>query len=24
VTYAEHQEAVRQWLAWMRENPGYD
>ena len=24
VTYAEHQKAVRQWLAWMRENPGYD
>lgn len=23
-TYAEHQKAVRQWLAWMRENPGYD
>jgi UPF0755 protein len=23
-TYAEHQKAVRQWLAWMRENPGYE
>lgn len=23
-TYAEHQAAVRQWQAWMRENPGYD
>jgi UPF0755 protein len=23
-TYADHQKAVRQWLAWMRENPGYD
>lgn len=23
-TYAEHQKAVKQWLAWMRENPGYD
>jgi UPF0755 protein len=23
-TYAEHQVAVRQWQAWMRENPGYD
>lgn len=23
-TYAGHQKAVRQWLAWMRENPGYD
>ncbi|MEN9749066.1 MAG: hypothetical protein RL149_144, partial [Actinomycetota bacterium] len=23
-TYAEHQVAVRQWQAWMRENPGYE
>ena len=23
-TYAQHQKAVRQWLAWMRENPGYE
>ena len=23
-TYADHQKAVRQWLAWMSENPGYD
>jgi UPF0755 protein len=23
-TYAEHLVAVKQWLAWMRENPGYD
>jgi len=23
-TYAEHQKAVRQWLAWMKENPGYE
>lgn len=23
-TYAEHQIAVRQWQAWMRENPGYE
>lgn len=23
-TYAQHQVAVRQWQAWMRENPGYD
>lgn len=23
-TYAEHLKAVSQWLAWMRENPGYD
>lgn len=23
-SYAEHQVAVRQWQAWMRENPGYD
>ncbi|MEN9343169.1 MAG: hypothetical protein RIR24_756 [Actinomycetota bacterium] len=23
-TYAEHQKAVKQWLAWMKENPGYD
>lgn len=23
-TYAQHQVAVEQWLAWMRENPGYE
>ncbi|MFM8927676.1 MAG: endolytic transglycosylase MltG [Rhodoluna sp.] len=23
-TYGEHQLAVRQWLKWMRENPGWD
>ena len=23
-TYAQHQIAVAQWLAWMRENPGYE
>lgn len=23
-TYAEHQVAVREWLAWMKENPGYE
>lgn len=23
-TYAEHLVAVKQWLTWMRENPGYD
>lgn len=23
-SYAEHQKAVRQWLSWMRENPGYE
>lgn len=23
-TYAEHQEAVRVWRAWMKENPGYE
>jgi UPF0755 protein len=23
-THAEHQKAVRQWLAWMKENPGYE
>jgi UPF0755 protein len=23
-TYAEHLKAVKQWLDWMRENPGYD
>lgn len=23
-SYAEHLVAVKQWLAWMRENPGYD
>lgn len=23
-TYAEHEVAVKQWQAWMRENPGYD
>lgn len=23
-TYAQHQKAVRQWQAWMRENPGYE
>ena len=23
-TYAQHEKAVAQWLAWMRENPGYE
>jgi len=23
-TYAQHQVAVAQWLAWMKENPGYE
>lgn len=23
-TYAQHEKAVAQWLAWMKENPGYD
>lgn len=23
-TYAQHQVAVRQWQAWMKENPGYE
>lgn len=22
--YADHQKAVKQWLAWMKENPGYE
>ncbi|MFM1993111.1 MAG: hypothetical protein RL600_939 [Actinomycetota bacterium] len=23
-TYAQHEKAVAQWLAWMKENPGYE